>query len=95
MSVKDVVALLGAVGLNSPPEWVRPFSTLSNGEAFRTGLARSSSTSSPLWWTAESVRRGGRRLVAVTCHYDVLDRLRPDWVYDVASSHGTMREGCL
>ncbi|MEU5863523.1 GNAT family N-acetyltransferase [Nonomuraea sp. NPDC047529] len=40
MSIKDVVGLLGAVGLNSPPAWLRPYSTLSNGEAFRAGLAR-------------------------------------------------------
>ena len=24
----------------------------------------------------------GRRFIAVTCHYDVLDWLRPDWIYD-------------
>jgi ABC-type thiamine transport system ATPase subunit/GNAT superfamily N-acetyltransferase len=31
---------------------------------------------------AKAVRRSGRRLVAVTCHYDVLDWLQPDWVYE-------------
>ncbi len=30
---------------------------------------------------AKAVRRGGRKLIAVTCHYDVLDWLQPDWVY--------------
>lgn len=30
---------------------------------------------------SKSVRRDGRQLVAVTCHYDVLDWLQPDWVY--------------
>lgn len=29
----------------------------------------------------KSVRRAGRRLVAVTCHFDVIDWLQPDWVY--------------
>jgi energy-coupling factor transporter ATP-binding protein EcfA2 len=30
------------------------------------------------------VRRTGRRFVAVTCHYDVLPWLEPDWVLDMA-----------
>lgn len=39
------------------------------------------------------VRRSGKRFVAVTCHYDVLDWLRPDWVFDPSS--GEFRWGCL
>lgn len=36
---------------------------------------------------AKSIRKGriARRFVAVTCHYDVLDWLEPDWVLDMAS----------
>ncbi|MEM1213023.1 MAG: GNAT family N-acetyltransferase [Planctomycetota bacterium] len=30
-------------------------------------------------------RRQGQRFVAVTCHYDVLDWLEPDWVLDMAA----------
>lgn len=30
---------------------------------------------------ASAVRRSKRKLVAVTCHHDVLDWLQPDWVY--------------
>lgn len=33
---------------------------------------------------SRAVRRSGRRLVAVTCHYDVLPWLEPDWVLDMA-----------
>jgi ABC-type molybdenum transport system ATPase subunit/photorepair protein PhrA/GNAT superfamily N-acetyltransferase len=105
MSVKDVVALLGAVGLNSPPAWMRPYATLSNGEAFRAGLARALADSDGLVVIDEftsvvdrqvakvashavqkAVRRRNRQLVAVSCHYDVLDWLQPDWVYDVAAA---------
>lgn len=39
------------------------------------------------------VRRYGKKLVAATCHYDVIDWLQPDWVYDIASS--TFRWECL
>lgn len=31
------------------------------------------------------VRRVGKQLVAVTCHYDVVDWLQPDWVLDMAT----------
>ena len=31
---------------------------------------------------AKTVRRSGQRLVAVTCHYDIIDWLQPDWVYE-------------
>lgn len=30
---------------------------------------------------AKAVRRSKHKLIAVTCHYDVLDWLQPDWVY--------------
>lgn len=35
---------------------------------------------------AKAVRRSGRKFVAVTCHYDVLDWLQPDWVYQPATN---------
>lgn len=31
---------------------------------------------------ARAIRSNGKRFIAVTCHYDVLDWLQPDWVYD-------------
>lgn len=36
---------------------------------------------------AKSIRKGriGKKFVAVTCHYDVLDWLEPDWVLDMSS----------
>lgn len=33
----------------------------------------------------KTVRRTDRQFVAVTCHYDVIEWLQPDWVYDVAT----------
>lgn len=43
---------------------------------------------------AKAVRRSaGQRFVAVTCHYDVLEWLEPDWVLDMAS--GQLARGCL
>ncbi len=34
---------------------------------------------------SKAVRRSDKRFVAVTCHYDVLKWLEPDWVLDMAS----------
>jgi energy-coupling factor transporter ATP-binding protein EcfA2 len=42
---------------------------------------------------SRAVRRLGRRFVAVTCHYDVLPWLEPDWVLDMAD--GSMTRGLL
>ncbi len=39
MSIKDIVALLSAVGFASPPAWLRPFGVLSTGQQFRVTLA--------------------------------------------------------
>lgn len=30
----------------------------------------------------KAVHRTGKKFVAVTCHYDVLEWLQPDWVFD-------------
>jgi len=35
---------------------------------------------------AQTVRRTDRKLIAVTCHYDVLDWLQPDWTYQPATN---------
>jgi hypothetical protein len=40
---------------------------------------------------ARTVRADGRKFVAVTCHYDVVDWLDPDWTYDPAADHFTWR----
>lgn len=34
---------------------------------------------------AKAVRRRNQKLVAVSCHYDILDWLEPDWVYEPAT----------
>ncbi|MDT8910902.1 ABC transporter ATP-binding protein [Amycolatopsis sp. PS_44_ISF1] len=42
---------------------------------------------------AKSWRRGTGQAVLLTCHYDVLDWLAPDWVYDTAT--GTFTRGSV
>jgi GNAT superfamily N-acetyltransferase len=38
--LREVTALLGSVGLATPPAWVRPYAALSTGQRFRADLAR-------------------------------------------------------
>lgn len=40
---------------------------------------------------AKSVRRAGRKLIAVGCHYDVIDWLDPDWIVEMPSGTFTRR----
>jgi ABC-type lipoprotein export system ATPase subunit len=40
MSIKDIGDACSAVGFNTIPAWLRPYSVLSNGEQFRVTLAR-------------------------------------------------------
>ena len=41
---------------------------------------------------AKAAREQGTRFVAVTCHYDVLDWLQPDWVFDPSTGQFEWRE---
>ena len=40
LPIKRITGMLTAVGFSSPPAWIRPYATLSNGEQFRANLAR-------------------------------------------------------
>ena len=42
---------------------------------------------------AKSWKRTGKKAVLLTCHYDVLDWLEPDWVFDTATREFRGREG--
>jgi ABC-type Mn2+/Zn2+ transport system ATPase subunit/GNAT superfamily N-acetyltransferase len=118
LPIKEVIQMLGAVGFNSPPAWLRPYHVLSNGERFRCDLARALLSSEPLIVCdeftsvvdrtvakvasaalAKTLRReSGKRFVAVTCHYDVVEWLEVDWVLDMATqtlSRGRLRRPAI
>lgn len=40
MGIKDIVGLLCAIGFSSPPDWLKPYDALSNGQKFRVSIAR-------------------------------------------------------
>lgn len=110
LPIDQVSAACQAVGFNTIPAWMRPYSVLSNGEKFRVDVARRVlELPSPIvideftsvvdrqvaqigsHAVQKYVRRGGKQLVAVTCHYDVIDWLQPDWVLDMATRSFTRR----
>ncbi len=39
LSIKEITSLLSSVGFSSPPAWLRPRATLSNGQRFRAEMA--------------------------------------------------------
>jgi GNAT superfamily N-acetyltransferase len=127
-SIREITRLLSAVGLSSPPAWIKPYQALSTGEQFRCDLARAFArrqasgvrhevkdddalapnacrlmpnalvvidefTSvvdrTTARFASAAVSRAIRsgtiacRLVAVTCHRDILRWLEPDWVLDM------------
>ena len=112
LSVKQITAALNAVGFSSPPQWLKPFHALSNGQKFRVELARAilSADKGVIFdeftsvvdrdvakigsaAVSKMIRRGETPpFVAVSCHYDILDWLDPDWVFDVAKMAFEWRE---
>jgi GNAT superfamily N-acetyltransferase len=39
------------------------------------------------------VRANKRQFIAISCHYDIIDWLQPDWIFEPATMHYTAREG--
>ena len=112
MSIKEITSLLSRVGFSSPPSWVRPFRTLSNGEQFRVTIARALAENPDLCVIDEftsvvdrtvaqigsaaiqkAVRKRGQKFIAVSCHYDIVEWLEPDWVYEPHTNH--LARDCL
>lgn len=106
LSVKNITAMLTAVGFSSPPAWVRPYRVLSNGQKFRCDLAKAMLAGGELVAfdeftsvvdrtvakigsaaVSKAIRsdRACKRFVAISCHYDIIDWLEPDWVLDMTS----------
>ncbi len=103
-SVQDITKALCCVGFASPPDWLKSYDCLSQGEKMRVDVARALCLEQPLIvfdeWTSvvdrevakiaslavsKAVRRAGQKFIAVTCHYDVVDWLEPDWVFNTDS----------
>ncbi len=101
-STEDITKVLSSVGFSSPPNWLQPYHTLSNGQKFRVEMARllfdERETIVVDEFTsvvdrnvakigscafAKTARRRNKQMVLLSCHYDILEWLEPDWVYYV------------
>ena len=113
MGMHAIADICMAVGFNTIPAWLRPYSALSNGERFRVDLARRLAAppahSAPIvvdeftsvvdrqvaqiasHAVQKHVRKSGKRFVAISCHYDVLDWLDPDWIFEPATGDFSRR----
>ena len=92
--------MLCSVGFASPPDWLKGYDCLSQGEKMRVDIARALCLDEPLivfdeftsvvdreiakvsaFAISKAVRSSKKKFIAVTCHYDVVDWLQPDWVF--------------
>lgn len=98
--IKEITAMLSSVGFSSPPNWLKPFNVLSNGEQFRVTLARAIAENNDLFVVdeftsvidrqvaqigsaavAKAIRQRSKKFIALSCHYDIIEWLQPDWIY--------------
>ena len=101
IETNEITKLLCSVGFASPPDWLKSYSCLSQGEKMRVDIARALCLQKNLtvfdeftsvvdrevakiasYAISKAIRRQkDKKFVAVTCHYDVVDWLDPDWVF--------------
>jgi ABC-type ATPase with predicted acetyltransferase domain len=100
LSVSEITTALCSVGFASPPDWLKSYDCLSQGEKMRVDIARTLLSENQLavfdeftsvvdrevaqvasYAISKAVRRTKKQFIAVTCHYDVIDWLEPDWVF--------------
>lgn len=68
MGIKDVIALLSAVGLSTIPSYLRPYRTLSTGEQFRASIARAMAETAGLVVVDEYSSTVHRQVARVASH---------------------------
>ena len=100
LSVNDITTALCNVGFASPPDWLKAYEYLSQGEKMRVDIARALCLKQDLvvfdeftsvvdreiakvaaLAISKAVRKTAKKFVAVTCHYDIIDWMEPDWVF--------------
>jgi ABC-type ATPase with predicted acetyltransferase domain len=100
LETSEITRMLCSVGFASPPDWLKSYDCLSQGEKMRVDVARALCLNRneivfdeftsvvdreiakvSAFAISKAVRRSKKRFIAVTCHYDVVDWLDPDWVF--------------
>ena len=100
LETSEITKMLCSVGFASPPDWLKSYDCLSQGEKMRVDIARALCLDKETvvfdeftsvvdreiakvsaFAISKAVRRSKKKFIAVTCHYDVVDWLDPDWVF--------------
>lgn len=68
LSIRDITSTLTAVGLGTVPAWMRPYSTLSNGERFRADMARTLLTNEDIAVIDEFTSVVDRQVAKIASH---------------------------
>ena len=108
----DITKMLCSVGFASPPDWLKSYDCLSQGEKMRVDIARALFLNKPLvvfdeftsvvdreiakvsaFAISKAVRRSSKKFIAVTCHYDVIDWLDPEWVFCTDTMEFSRKKG--
>ena len=109
----EITKALCSVGFASPPDWLKSYDCLSQGEKMRVDVARAlclpqrdivfdeftsvvdrEIAKVSAYAISKAVRRQkDKRFVAVTCHYDVVDWLEPDWVFSTDTMEFDRKKG--
>jgi len=107
----EITKALCSVGFASPPDWLKSYDCLSQGEKMRVDIARALCLNQnqivfdeftsvvdreiakvSAFAISKAVRRSKKKFIAVTCHYDVLDWLEPDWVFSTDTMEFTRKK---
>jgi len=109
----EITRLLCSVGFASPPDWLKAYRCLSQGEKMRVDIARALCLAQKVivfdeftsvvdrdvakiasFAISKAIRRDkDKKFIAVTCHYDVVDWLDPDWVFCTDSMEFDRKKG--
>lgn len=100
-TVTEITQTFNSVGFSSPPNWLKPYHVLSNGEKMRVDLARAMLENKDLFVFDEftsvvdrnvaklaslaiqkAIRKKDKKFIAVGCHFDIVDWLMPDWIFN-------------
>jgi ABC-type ATPase with predicted acetyltransferase domain len=111
LETNEITKMLCSVGFASPPDWLKAYDCLSQGEKMRVDIARALCLEKPLivfdeftsvvdeiakvsaFAISKAVRRTKKKFIAVTCHYDVVDWLDPDWVFCTDTMEFSRKKG--
>ena len=113
LGTSEITRMFCSVGFASPPDWLKSYSFLSQGEKMRVDIARALCLNQEIvvfdeftsvvdrevakvsaFAISKAVRRSKKKFIAVSCHYDIVDWLQPDWVFCTDTMEFSRKKEC-